>query len=123
PYVLIIKKEAHDEEKEKLIFVGDVKVQRDRRYKLNDGQVEISNLRRNDAGPYKCRLESQPPLEVVHTLEIQYAPTINAITQGEQRVHKGDSVRLECQAEGNPTPSIKWSRKEGRLPSGAMEEE
>lgn len=123
PYVVIVKKEAQGDEAEKLIFVGELKVHMDRRYKLNNGAVEIANLRRSDAGKYICRIESQPPMEVTHELDIQYAPTIQAITQGEKRVHMGDSVRLECQAEGNPMPSIKWSRQEGRLPSGAMEEE
>lgn len=125
PYVLIIKKAAEDQQKEKLIFVGDVKVPlHDRHYKLEGGQMEISNLRRSDAGTYVCRMESQPnPREVSHVVDVQYAPKITAVTAGEQRVHKGDSVKLECQVEGNPIPNIKWSRHEGRLPSGLMEEE
>lgn len=35
-------------------------------------------------------------------------------------VVKGESVSLECFAEGNPRPVITWSRKGGLLPNGAL---
>lgn len=123
PYVIIVKKKATETEKEELLYVGTVKVPPSRRYKLNGGQVEISNLRASDSGTYICRLESQPPVEVEHQVEVQYGPKLTRVSEGEQHVQKGKSVRLECQAEGNPTPRIHWSRQEGRLPSGAHEEE
>lgn len=123
PYALIIKKEGTDAQREKLLFVDNVKVSRDRRHKLNDNKVEISNIRKSDAGTYICQMESTPPVILRHVLEVEYAPKIKAVTEGEQRVNKGDSVRLECEAEGNPVPAIKWSKQDGRLPSGVMEEE
>ncbi|KAG7154604.1 Contactin-2-like [Homarus americanus] len=106
-----LKKAATETSKAKILFVGDVKVQRNRRYKLNGHMVEISNIRASDAGTYICSVETQPPLE------------LKMISEAEQHVLKGESVRLECQSEGNPTPTIHWSRQEGRLPSGAHEEE
>lgn len=123
PYVVIVKKKATETEKEELLYVGTVKVPLSRRYKLNGGQVEISNLRPSDSGTYVCRLETLTPLEVEHVLDVQYGPKLTRVSEEEQHVLKGESVRLECQAEGNPTPTIHWSRKEGRLPSGALEEE
>ncbi|XP_042207231.1 protein amalgam-like isoform X2 [Homarus americanus] len=123
PYVILVKKAATETSKAKILFVGDVKVQRNRRYKLNGHMVEISNIRASDAGTYICSVETQPPLEIKHELEVQYAPKLKMISEAEQHVLKGESVRLECQSEGNPTPTIHWSRQEGRLPSGAHEEE
>lgn len=64
PYVLIVQKEATDTEKEKLLFVGEVKVFRNRRFKLDKGMVEISSLRPSDAGNYVCRIQVDPHIEV-----------------------------------------------------------
>lgn len=64
PYVLIVKKEKTADEEEKLLFVGEVKVLRNRRFKLNKGMVEISGLRPSDSGNYICRIQVEPPIEV-----------------------------------------------------------
>lgn len=122
--MLLVKKAATSDAKDKLIFVGNVKVQRDRRYKFDNNQLEISNLRASDSGTYVCRLESQPsPIELHHFLDVQYPPKVEAVSPPEHHVRKGDNVQLECKAEGNPQPVISWSRLEGRLPSGAQHEE
>ncbi|XP_068226409.1 neural cell adhesion molecule 1-like isoform X2 [Palaemon carinicauda] len=123
PYALIIKKEATSTQREKLLFVDNVKVNRDKRYKISHNKLEISGIKKADAGAYICQLESTPPVILTHQIEVEYAPKIKAVTEGEQRVHKGDSVRLECEAQGNPMPTIRWSKQDGRLPSGVMEEE
>ena len=119
----MVKKAAPETTKEKLIFVGDVKVPPERKYKLVEQQLEISNLRPVDSGVYVCRMEAQPPVEVLHTLEVQFAPRVSAVSPADQRIKKGASVRLECTARGNPKPTITWSRQEGHLPSGAQEEQ
>ncbi|XP_050712500.1 neurotrimin-like isoform X2 [Eriocheir sinensis] len=123
PYVLIVQKEATDTEKEKLLFVGELKVLRSRRYKLDKGMVEISSLRPSDSGNYVCRIQVDPHIEVVHHLDVQYSPKITYNSDAEQHVMKDESVKLECEASGNPAPTIRWSREEGHLPSGAEEEE
>ncbi|KAK8376395.1 hypothetical protein O3P69_009795 [Scylla paramamosain] len=123
PYVLIVKKEKTETEEEKLLFVGEVKVLRSRRFKLNHGMVEVSGLRPSDTGNYVCRIQVEPPIEVVHYVDVQFAPKITHHSEQEQQVVKDESVKLECEASGNPTPTIRWSRKEGHLPSGAEEEE
>lgn len=123
PYVLIVKKEMTDDEEEKLLFVGEVKVPRSRRFKLNDGMVEISSLRPSDSGNYICLIQDTPPIEVVHHVDVQYSPKITHHSEAKQQVLKGESVKLECEASGNPTPTIRWSKEEGKLPSGVEEEE
>ena len=56
-------------------------------------------------------------------MDVQFAPKITQHSEPEQQVVKDESVKLECEASGNPTPTIRWSREEGHLPSGAEEEE
>ena len=103
--------------------VGNVLVTRDRRISLKENQMVISNLKRSDTGTYKCELAVDPPKELIHNLEVLYAPEIKAVTQGEQLVRKGNSISLECQAKGNPTPIIKWTQVDGRHPTRKVEGE
>ncbi|KAG0721621.1 Neural cell adhesion molecule 1 [Chionoecetes opilio] len=123
PYVLIVQKEKTATEEEKLIFVGELKVLKKRRFKLNQGMLEISSLRPSDSGNYTCRIQNEPPIEVVHHVDVQFSPKIMNHSEKMQNVLKDESVKLECSASGNPTPTILWSREEGHLPSGADEEE
>lgn len=119
---MIIKKEKDDHDDDRLLFVGIVKLVEDR-YKMEEGEMVITEVRRADAGPYLCYYQDNEDLKLRHFVEVQYPPTIHSITPAEQKVSKGASVTLECTAEGNPMPKIRWSKEGGRLPSGAESEE
>ena len=119
---MIIKKEKDDYGDDRLLFVGGVKLVKDR-YALKSGEMTISGVERADAGAYLCYYQDVDSLKLRHFVEVQYPPTVHSITPMEQRVTKGSSVTLECTAEGNPMPKIRWSREGGRLPSGADSEE
>ncbi|KAK8751773.1 hypothetical protein OTU49_010268 [Cherax quadricarinatus] len=67
--------------------------------------------------------EMDPPIQLEHTLNVQFAPTIRSLAPPEQHVAKGKTVILKCKAQGNPEPTIRWSRQEGPLPSGLRTEE
>ncbi|XP_076035504.1 limbic system-associated membrane protein-like isoform X2 [Oratosquilla oratoria] len=119
--VLIISKETTQST---LIYAGQFKVQhREKRYKLNGDSLEISQLKRTDSGTYLCKFSEQPPVQLNHTLDVLFAPSVKAKTGQQQRIVKGSSVTLECEAKGNPEPTITWSKLDGRLPSGAEKEE
>ncbi|XP_018009876.1 protein amalgam-like isoform X2 [Hyalella azteca] len=119
---MIIKKEKNDYNDDKLMFVGGVKLVDDR-YKMEDGEMVISGVRRADAGAYLCYYQDKEDLKLRHFVEVQYPPTVHSITPLVQRVSKGSSVTLECTAEGNPMPKIRWSREGGVMPSGEESEE
>lgn len=122
-FKLLIKKVPANGGAEKLLFAGREKITRDRRFSMDGPRVTISNARPRDAGTYYCMFGLQPPVVLRHTIDVQYAPTVRAMGRPEQHIPRGESVTLECQAEGNPEPIIRWSRQEGPLPSGKRSEE
>ncbi|CAL4059718.1 unnamed protein product, partial [Meganyctiphanes norvegica] len=125
PHVLIVKKVATENDQEELLFVGDMKIFRVKRMDLKNGEFVIKNLRRSDAGDYMCSYNTNPgdpPVEVIHTLEVQYSGRVITYSE-DQHVEQGSSVTLECSGAGNPSPKIIWSKVDGRLPSGSHEEE
>uniref|UniRef100_A0A6A7FXY1 Neural cell adhesion molecule 1-like n=2 Tax=Hirondellea gigas TaxID=1518452 RepID=A0A6A7FXY1_9CRUS len=109
--------------KERLYFAGPNVISENRRLtREDDNSFRLSNIRRSDAGQYACKLYD-PPLQVVHKLRVQYPAKIRRISPDRQHVVKGDTVTLQCEAEGNPIPAISWSKQGGRLPSGSRSEE
>ncbi|KAK4324850.1 hypothetical protein Pmani_004500 [Petrolisthes manimaculis] len=120
---LIIKKIPPNGAKEKLLSVGREKVTRDRRITVEGARMTISHARPRDAGDYLCEFDLEPPVQLKHRLDVQFAPTIKALVPPEQRVIKGTAVSLQCKSHGNPEPIIRWSRQEGPLPSGLTSEE
>ncbi|XP_069179322.1 protein amalgam [Procambarus clarkii] len=115
---LIIKKIPSLGGKEKLVSVGKEKVTRDRRLTVDGSRLTISPVRPRDAGTFLCTFETEEPVQLRHTLDVQMAPSVRSLAPPEQRVSRGATVTLECEAEGNPHPVIRWSRQEGPLPSG-----
>ncbi|KAG0722569.1 Lachesin [Chionoecetes opilio] len=120
---LIIKKFAAHGGKERLLAVGDEKVTRDRRITIERARLVISHARPRDAGTFLCFFDIDPPVQLKHTLDVQFAPSIRSLAPPEQHVPKGSVVTLECRAQGNPEPIIRWSRQEGPLPSGLRSEQ
>ncbi|XP_050695515.1 lachesin-like isoform X2 [Eriocheir sinensis] len=120
---LIIKKFAAHGGKERLLAVGDEKVTRDRRISIERARLVISHARPRDAGTFLCFFDIDPPVQLKHTLDVQFAPTVRSLAPPEQHVPKGTTITLECRAQGNPEPIIRWSRQEGPLPSGLRSEQ
>ncbi|CAL4166404.1 unnamed protein product [Meganyctiphanes norvegica] len=114
PYVPVVKKVSKDGKPDVLLFVGNIgrfvlEITNKKKYVMKSGVLTIRNVNKNDAGEYMCYFESEPVVELTHMLDVQYAPTVSSQTPKNQRVTKGDSVTLECEAEGNPIPKITWS--------------
>ncbi|XP_071534829.1 protein amalgam-like isoform X2 [Panulirus ornatus] len=115
---LIIKKMPGNGGSEKLISVGNDKVIPDPRMTVDGSRLTISHTRPRDAGIFICHFDLEPPLQLRHVLDIQYAPTVRAMVPPEQHVAMGKSVTLECKGQGNPEPVIHWYRQGGSLPTG-----
>ena len=88
-----------------LIFVGDMKIQKD--YKKVDFEGNIITIRdvaQKDAGSYECIYQTKPNVKVTYEIDVQYPPTVFSKTKKTQKVLKGKSVTVACQAKGNPQP-------------------
>ncbi|KAK7079402.1 hypothetical protein SK128_023185, partial [Halocaridina rubra] len=108
----------------RLLYVGDTML-KPRLYSLKKlgNSFILSNVSKDHAGKYECRIETQRVEQLLHTLNVQYPATVKRISKEEQRVAKGSTVTLTCEAEGNPKAAISWSKLQGHLPSGAKSEE
>lgn len=88
-------------------------VTRDTRFKLVDGyNLQIGNVRIQDAGDYVCQIGDQEARDQVHTVEILVPPSVRPVPQnGQITARKASTVTLECKASGNPVPNLFWHKK------------
>jgi len=96
-----------------VLTAQNLMVTRDARFKLVDGfNLQVSNVKIQDAGDYVCQIGDQEPRDQVHTLEILVPPSIRPVPDhGLVSARQGSTVTLECKASGNPVPNVFWSRK------------
>ncbi|XP_078661962.1 nectin-4-like isoform X2 [Branchiostoma floridae x Branchiostoma belcheri] len=95
------------------------------RAKYGHGDVEspslqIRNVSKTDWGTYTCVADhktgiSSDSLE----LQVEYPAIITEITKS-LTANAGDRVLLECRAEGNPEPTVMWSRAGSRVLPGTQ---
>ncbi|KAM9829289.1 neural cell adhesion molecule L1.2 isoform 1-T3 [Syngnathus typhle] len=74
-----------------------------------DRRLRFGNISESDAGEYQCLAEnSQGKLVHTYTLTVEAAPYWTKETAS-MLYAPGENVRLDCQAEGIPTPIITWT--------------
>ncbi|XP_063708471.1 limbic system-associated membrane protein [Culicoides brevitarsis] len=97
-----------------VLTAATLMITRDPRLKLVDGyNLQISDVKIQDAGDYVCQIGDQESKDQVHTLEILVPPTLRAVPEtGQVTARKGSTVTLECKASGNPVPTIYWHKKD-----------
>ncbi|KAG7251813.1 hypothetical protein CRUP_003877, partial [Coryphaenoides rupestris] len=86
---------------------------------VKDGVLRIENLEQSDEGIYICRATNEfGQAQDSAKLTIQALPkvTINVRT-AIQTVMVGHAVEFECQAIGDPQPTVRWSKVGGTLPA------
>nr|XP_032653549.1 hemicentin-2 isoform X2 [Chelonoidis abingdonii] len=82
---------------------------------LQNGSLAIYGTVSDDAGHYKCVAENEVgSVEKVVTLALQSAPVFSVKPQ-DIAVSAGERAVLHCQATGEPTPTVKWTREEKPL--------
>ncbi|XP_067339878.1 muscle, skeletal receptor tyrosine-protein kinase [Channa argus] len=90
---------------------------------LDYGALKIHNIQKEDAGQYRCVARNSFGLAFSKpvTIEVQAPARILRVPK-EKRVAYGSQISLECNATGNPIPTITWLVN-GNTISGASVEE
>ncbi|XP_041666180.1 muscle, skeletal receptor tyrosine-protein kinase isoform X2 [Cheilinus undulatus] len=90
---------------------------------LDYGALKIHNIQKEDAGQYRCVARNSFGLAFSKpvTIEVQAPARILRVPK-EKKVAYGSQISLECNATGNPTPTITWLEN-GNMISGASVEE
>nr|XP_054600181.1 muscle, skeletal receptor tyrosine-protein kinase isoform X2 [Nothobranchius furzeri] len=90
---------------------------------LDYGALKINNIQKDDAGQYRCVARNSFGLAFSKpvTIEVQAPARILRVPK-EKRVEYGSQISLECNATGNPIPTITWLEN-GNTISGASVEE
>ncbi|CAB1336746.1 unnamed protein product [Coregonus sp. 'balchen'] len=76
---------------------------------LSDRLLRFSNISESDGGEYQCSADnSQGKVTHTYTVSVEAAPywTKEPVSQ---LYAPGETVRLDCQADGIPFPSVAWS--------------
>ncbi|XP_036769471.2 hemicentin-2 isoform X1 [Manis pentadactyla] len=99
------------------------------RHQLQNGSLTIRRTEMDDAGQYQCLAENEMgATEKVVMLVLQSAPIFQVEPQ-DVTVRSGDDVALQCQAKGEPEPTVEWlqagqplraSRRLRTLPDGSL---
>ncbi|XP_012784766.2 hemicentin-2 [Ochotona princeps] len=80
------------------------------RRRLQNGSLAIPRTEMADAGQYQCLAENEiGAVKRVVVVVLQSAPVLEVEPQ-DMTVRSGDDVTLQCQASGEPTPTIEWLR-------------
>ncbi|KAJ8412021.1 hypothetical protein AAFF_G00142880 [Aldrovandia affinis] len=89
------------------------------KHHIRGGVLRIENLEQSDAGFYICRATSVfGQAQDTAKLTIQALPKVMInIRTSMQTVMLGNSVEFDCQAIGDPRPTVRWSKVGGMLPA------
>ncbi|KAJ8260293.1 hypothetical protein GJAV_G00179310 [Gymnothorax javanicus] len=92
------------------------------KHRITDGVLRLENLEQSDAGFYICRITGEfGQAQDTAKLTIQALPKVMInIRTSMQTVMLGNSVEFECQAVGEPKPTVKWSKVGGSVPPQAV---
>ncbi|KAM7393131.1 hypothetical protein PAMA_007992 [Pampus argenteus] len=90
---------------------------------LDYGALKIHNIQKEDAGQYRCVARNSFGLAFSKpvTIEVQAPARILRVPK-EKKVAYGSQISLECNATGNPIPTITWLEN-GNTISGASVDE
>uniref|UniRef100_A0A673A9T4 receptor protein-tyrosine kinase n=1 Tax=Sphaeramia orbicularis TaxID=375764 RepID=A0A673A9T4_9TELE len=90
---------------------------------LDYGALKIHHIQKEDAGQYRCVAQNSIGLAFSKpvTIEVQAPARILRVPK-EKRVAYGSQISLECNATGNPIPTITWLEN-GNTISGASVDE
>lgn len=90
---------------------------------LDYGALKIQPIQREDAGQYRCVARNSFGLAFSKpvTIEVQAPARILRVPR-EKRVAYGSQISLECNATGNPIPTITWLENGNTISEGSVED-
>ena len=118
-----MKKKTDNNSKAQLIMVGGVQLSREQRIKTDNNSLTITYARPRDSGIYICCFETVEMNPLKHRLNVQYSPIVRLEGPRERSVRKGTSTTLKCIANGNPEPTITWTKPESPFLPGVINKE
>ncbi|XP_071487948.1 roundabout homolog 2-like [Diadema antillarum] len=86
---------------------------------MADGNLMLKELRKDDEGVYKCRATNVAgeATSRAATLTVQVKPSFINPPQ-DTITAPGEAAVLRCEVEGDPEPTVTWSRDIGEIPAG-----
>ncbi|XP_070781071.1 uncharacterized protein [Enoplosus armatus] len=70
-------------------------------------KLQVSRLRINDSGTYKCLVQTEEGADY-KTITLSVKAPYKSVTKHIQKAAEGDEVLLTCQSEGYPESSVMW---------------
>ncbi|XP_035706486.1 basement membrane-specific heparan sulfate proteoglycan core protein isoform X3 [Folsomia candida] len=78
---------------------------------IEGGVLRFNRVTGEEKGQYICKAENiVGTTTAIATLDIQIPPNITITPDSPHRARSGESVRLECNAQGEPIPTVSWTR-------------
>ena len=105
----------------RVLFAGDLRIRRDSRLTLADGDLVIDGVVSKDAGQYSCEVETATgKLETdITRLTVLSLPQVNVIGGGGAlTIRQGASLSLTCEGKGVPRPVVSWLVKQKTVVTG-----
>uniref|UniRef100_A0A8C6UTE0 receptor protein-tyrosine kinase n=1 Tax=Neogobius melanostomus TaxID=47308 RepID=A0A8C6UTE0_9GOBI len=90
---------------------------------LDYGALKFHNIHKEDAGQYRCVARNSFGLAFSKpvTIEVQAPARILKVPKG-KRVAYGSQISLECNATGNPIPTITWLENSNTISGASVDE-
>eukprot|EP00095_Tigriopus_kingsejongensis_P011807 maker-scaffold71_size417697-snap-gene-2.15 protein:Tk11807 transcript:maker-scaffold71_size417697-snap-gene-2.15-mRNA-1 annotation:"GH24041" len=75
--------------------------------------LQISSVQEEDRGQYMCQINTVPMSAQTASLDVLVPPDITQ-SSGDRELRQGEMAKLECVADGYPTPTISWRREDNQ---------
>jgi len=77
----------------------------------SDSALIVTNVTASDSGHYCCSYSSDPPVKLMHVINVFAPAAIRSIQpRGSASVEKGNTITLRCNVTGYPPPDVAWKK-------------